>query len=105
MESEVTAALIHASGTVVAALIGVAGVFGILKHRSKVQRLSEQVEAYYPFEGELVREIYRLRNNGDELPDPALPAHRGRLRKRLARDGQRPSMTAREAAELRDRLI
>ena len=49
MEGEVIAALINAGGTVVAAVIGVAGVFSIVKHRSKVQRLSQQVEAYYHF--------------------------------------------------------
>jgi hypothetical protein len=105
VESEVIAALITAGGTVMAALIGVAGVYGIFKHRSKVQRLAQQVEAYYHFEGELAREIYRLQNNGAELSGSSLPAFRGQLRTRLAKDDLRPSMNAREAIELRDRLL
>lgn len=105
MESEVIAALINVGGTVIAALIGVAGVFSIVKHRNKVQRLSQQVEAYYHFEGELAREIYRLQNNGAELPDQSLPAFKGQLRSRLAKDDLRPSMTAKEAVELRERLL
>lgn len=105
MGDEVIAALISAGGTVIAAVIGVFGVFSIVKHRSKVQRLSQQVEAYYHFEGELVREIYRLQNNGAELPDLSLPAFRGKLRSRLVKDGLHPSMTAKEAVALRDRLL
>jgi len=105
VEGEVIAALINAGGTVIAAVIGVAGVFSIVKHRSKVQRLSQQVEAYYHFEGELAREIYRLQNNRAELSEPSLPAFRGQLRSRLAKDDQRPSMTAKEAVELRNRIL
>lgn len=105
MEAEVIAALINAGGTVVAAAIGLGGVFSIVKHRNRVQRLSQQVEAYYYFEGELAREIYRLQNHGAELADQSLPAFRGQLRSRLAKDDQRPSMTAKEAVELRNRIL
>lgn len=46
MEGEVIAALINAGGTVIAATVGVAGVFAIIKHRRKVRWLSQQVDAY-----------------------------------------------------------
>jgi len=60
VEGEVIAALINAGGTVIAATVGVAGVFAIIKHRRKVRWLSQQVEAYYQLEGELAREVHRL---------------------------------------------
>ena len=104
MESEIIAAFINSCGTVLAAAIGVAGVYSIFKHRSKVQRLSQQVEAYYHYESELAREIYRLQNT-TELHDESLPHFRGQLRKRLAKDEFRPSMTARQAAQLRDKIL
>ena len=50
MEAEVQAALVTATGTSVAAIIGVAGVYAILKHRKKVADLAGQVEAYYRHE-------------------------------------------------------
>ena len=105
VQNEVLAALINAGGSVLSAFIGVVGVYAIFKHRNKVQRLSQEVEAYYHFEGELIREIYRLQNAGVEVSESSLPALRGQLRNRLAKDERRPSMTAREASDLRDRLL
>ena len=105
MDSEVIAALINAGATVLAATIGVAGVYAIVKHRRKVQWLSQQVEAYYHHEGELVKYIHQLENQGEVLTDNRLPAQRRQWRNRLVTNGQRPSMTARKAIELREQIL
>jgi len=90
---------------VIAATVGVAGVFAIIKHSRKVRWLSQQVEAYYQLEGELAREVHRLENDGAEIPDDKLPALRRKLRNRVVKNGQRPSMTANKAAQLRDQIL
>ena len=104
MHYEIIAALINAAGTIIAASIGVAGVYALFKHRRKVQMLSEQIEAYHHFEGELTREIYRLKNNS-ELSESSLPSFRGKLRNELVKDEQRPSMTAKEAIKMRNTIL
>jgi len=105
MDSVVIASLINAGGTLTAAGVGVAGVYAIIKHRHKVRRLSQQVEAYYHLEGELAREVHRLENHGATITDDQLPALRRKLRNRLVKNGQRPTMTATQAAQLRDQIL
>jgi len=105
MEKEVIAAVISAAGTVLASVIGVAGVYSVIKYRRKVELLSQQVEAYYQHEGALVSEIYRLENSGAGICNAQLPSHRRKLRDRLATTTQRPSMTAAKARQLREQIL
>jgi len=105
MNCEVALALIEAGGVVLASVIGVSGVFWILRHRKKVVRLADEVDAYYHHEGQLAAEIYRLRNLGCALDEKKMPALRRRFRDEFAKGYRRPSMTARRANELRSWLL
>ena len=62
MTPEILTALIEAAGTIIASIIGVAGVFLIVKNRKDIIKLSKEVEAYHKHEGNLVKKILECEN-------------------------------------------
>ena len=102
METEVTTAIINATGTIAGTLIAVLCVAKISQMRNNILRLAREVEAYHKHEGRLVAKI--LSANDKEVSDAMITRWRGECRKE-AGDDDRPSMTASEAKNIRKRHI
>lgn len=100
MENQILGSIIEASGMVLSAIISIAGVFYIMKHRKKVQGLADQVIAYHSYEDNLVRELYQ-NEKSSEGSDGQIRHYKRQLRDAHSSD-IRPSMTANQARALRD---
>ena len=105
MNTDIVAALIEAGGSVLAAMIGVAGLLAIFKHRLRVDTLAKEVSAYYHHETQLVVAIFRLRNPEQEPDETKVKFLRGKLRSEFATDQPRPTMSAVEANKARKRIL
>ena len=104
MDSAIIVAIIQTLGTVLASIIGVAGVFLIVKNRKDIIKLSKEVEAYHKHEGNLVKKI--LEYEKKETDPNMIQKHRGTLRAELIQDSEeKPSMTSEQARKLRKKYL
>ena len=104
MNPEILIALIEAAGTIIASIIGVAGVFLIVKNRKDIIKLSKEVESYHKHEGNLVKKI--LEYEKKETDPNMIQKHRGTLRAELIQDSEeKPSMTSEQARKLRKKYL
>ena len=93
MNPEILIALIEAAGTIIASIIGVAGVFLIVKNRQDIIKLSKEVESYHKHEGNLVKKILLFENK--ETTPSMIQSRRGTLRTELIQEvEEKPSMTS-----------
>jgi hypothetical protein len=100
----IAVALIQAGATILAAIIGVAGVAAILRHRRLVIQLSKNVESYYLHESWLVEQLLKAQKKS-EAPSQDLVKHwRGTYRKESGVD-PKPYMNDKTAIAIRRRLI
>ncbi len=90
----------------IAALIGVGGVFIIMRCRNDIIQLTQEVEAYYHYEERLVENILILEKQ-IEKADPSLITYKkGRLRSiYIPSASYRPTLTARDAQKIRRRYL
>lgn len=92
MTPEILTALIEAAGTIIASIIGVSGVYLVVKNRKDIIKLSKEVEAYHKHEGNLVKKILECENKG--TTQSMIQSRRGTLRTELIQDAdERPSLT------------
>lgn len=104
MDSAIIVAIIQTLGTVLASIIGVAGVFLIVKNRKDIIKLSKEVEAYHKHEGNLVKKILECEKK--EINPNMIQNRRGTLRADLIEDSEeKPSMTSEQARKLRKKYL
>ena len=105
IDPEIVSALIQTLGTIIASIIGVAGIFLIVKNREDIIKLSKEVEAYHKHEGNLVKKILELENK--EITPSMIQKHRGTLRNELINqtEDKRPRMTSQQAINLRKKYL
>ena len=102
MPIEIQVAFIGAIATVLAALIATLGVFAIVAHRRTVIKLTKQIVAYHHQDVRLIEMI--IRNEGREATKALTQSRRGQYRNDAATD-DRPSMTPKQAREIRRRYL
>jgi hypothetical protein len=108
MPLELQVAWIEAGSTIISALIGVSGLFLIVRSRQDISRLLNQIEAYYRHEEHLVRKILALetKNPEDSVSSGAIIHKKGRLRSESVQiTSTRPSMTEKEVQILRKKYF
>ncbi|WP_142804409.1 hypothetical protein [Tepidiphilus sp. J10] len=104
MDTAILAAIISASGTVLAALIGGASVLVVALHRRKIIALAKSVEFYHALETEWLRESLR-KELGQEPTDGQINHRRGQKRRSLMGSIDHAVLTARQAAAIRARYF
>lgn len=104
MDAAIVAAIISASGTVLAALIGGASVLVVALHRRWIIELSKSVEFYHALETEWLRAGLR-QELGQEPTEGQINHRRGRQRKHLMGEVEHKVLTARQAAAIRMRYF
>lgn len=104
MEAEIVAAIISASGTVLAALIGGASVLVVALHRRWIIELAKSVEFYHALETAWLRESLR-QELGREPTEGQINQRRGQRRRNLMGKIEHEVLTARQAAAIRTRYF
>jgi len=102
MSDTVLAAIISGVATVLAAFVGIIGLSVMLKLKTKLNMLADEVQKYHAHEGRLVRKILELQ--GISPDKTKVTYHRGLLRTDLS-EHARPSMSALEAKKIANRLL
>lgn len=101
MTEAIVVALIGATSTVIAALIGVAGIYILFLHRKTVIQLTKQIEAYHAQEGNLVRALLQQQSQATEVSDEQIMKWRGTYRSQYPQGNTRPQMTPEQAKKIR----
>lgn len=104
MDAVIVAAIISASGTVLAALIGGASVLMVAFHRRWIIELARSVEFYHALETAWLRESLR-QELGREPTEGQINHRRGKQRKRLMGEIDHTVLTGRQAAMIRRRYF